>query len=368
MDSRWYRGSALALSLVALSGLSGCGQGAVRATGAAIQPDVRVLYTVPGAGVEDGTLHVLTGATDSVLGRCTHSALVAQTLGNSALTCTNFGAAWLFAVDPVSLNVHAESLWADARVALPTGQGYVAQGPGRISATLWSGAASASYDLPRPVHDARLGVAPARHKGGPIGTASTVTGLAQGSNGHVYATVADGVGLTFKDLTTGRSVDMPMYGAAEGLAVGSDGAMRFVAWQPYGQSRTMRLVTVDGASMNVLGEADTKLLPATTDGVQLIRTREHGDYVLVAQGDAGKPIVTRVWRVGAAGLEVLGPLPTDVGLFGSVGPGDNLYIYGGPARNRITSVDPANGAVTDVTPILPAVPPSGVVTDVVFTG
>ncbi len=304
-----------------------------------------VTYVVPGAGTQDGTLGLRDVASGGrrTLGRfiCAivirgsggQADVVAESAtGRTAIFDASGRTVWTGGT-PRNLvaALAGDTIWMQlGQDAVPVGAGGKVATPRRLAA----------------FH----GRAPNWHKGlVGVGNTSTVGGWAIAPNGHVFAMGYDGYAAGAQDIMSGRSRRLPGYGVLQGAAVGSDGMLYTLAWKLISSTDTVHILRIDPATLRIVSDADTRLRLQRTDNAELLPTAHHGILALVARGDPGQPIQVSVFEADTRGRIGAGPtLPPNIGLAGTVVPNDDLLVYGGPARNKISLVNLDTGRLQPV--------------------
>jgi len=174
-------------------------------------------------------------------------------------------------------------------------------------------------------------------------TQTTVGALARTPSGTVAAFVSNGSTAAVMDAGSGKIAQLPGYGAFGPAALGDDGLIRVLGWQPAAPESTLRVLTVDPATWTIASAFDTHV--GQQQFLQASAVRSGGSVALFVFH--GTPAA-----VHASGFVLRGSkwsaleLPDGIGLAAAPGDGTTALLYGGPARNAVSVVDMVSGVVT----------------------
>ena len=220
---------------------------------------------------------------------------------------------------------------------------------------LSNGAVVGRYALPVLKPDPSAGQLPAGYKGLFNGTGTgQVSAFVATPAGHVLAFTSTGLAAAITDLMSQQTVPLTGYGTVGSAVRTSSGRLVALAWRGYQSTYPMQVLTLDGASLK-LGEASsTGLTPDSYLRDQMILGAGHDAVLSVARGDEKAGVTLSLWNVDGARVSAGPVLPTNVGL--EIGPAADggLYVFGGPAANTVSRLDPASGVLTRDIPELRA--------------
>jgi hypothetical protein len=186
----------------------------------------------------------------------------------------------------------------------------------------------------------------------------SITQLAAGISGAVYAFSANAYAAGITDLSSGRSETLKGWCWVYGGCLGGDGNLYAVgagpgkgtAWGVY-EVDPQTLVSDGAASSLNWVEAPTDQPPLlgrlytfpTSSGV-LIAVVENNSTAEGA-GDS-RPLI--VWSASAGGVKELCRIPDSSGMKVGYGGDGSLLLYCGPAKNMVSSLNTASGVVTPI--------------------
>ena len=208
-----------------------------------------------------------------------------------------------------------------------------------------TGTLIASYQLPRLRPDSVAG-AGSNSLGGPTSAplVGTVASLIL-DGGSLYALQYTGQAASIDDLTTGKVAYLPGYGGLAGGVLAADGSIYTVGWRVNDPSLPMSVLQIDPTSLSTTSVGTTGLAAATELNVQMQASSTENALLYIVEGSSTGPIDSYIWSVGSSGLTTLYQLPANVGLYmGDFGP--TVYLFGGPAQNRVSSLNLTNGVLS----------------------
>ncbi|MGH2450833.1 MAG: hypothetical protein ACRDGE_06130 [Candidatus Limnocylindria bacterium] len=328
-----------------------------RAGAAAASIEILVKRDVAPAG--EGTLEVLsvktataqglrepiqlgTFVTGTIVGRRAEATYV-QALDS-------MGAVTMFAVGPDRATVlsHSINVAEVPAVAVSADGGWYTAHGKRVVQFSPAGAPVTEFAVPvPPVATPMIGGQPAPGRFNP--QAARVGALVVTGSGPL-ALIDNATTVIVADLERGRT---SVVGKGDGMAmaVGPDGSAYALLLDPSDRSNSYLIVRLDLADLSVLGHVDTGIRP--------------GDGPIDARVQLGIDSIGRVWVYASQELVEGAPheshlLRTDgdmiemqtiellpnSGALMTVAADDHIYLYGGPARNVITRVDPETGIVS----------------------
>lgn len=225
------------------------------------------------------------------------------------------------------------------------GQSVIAMSAGRVVR---------SYPLPVLHLDHSAGNLPKGYKGLFLGTGvGEVTALVPAASGHVLAFTATGFAAAVTDLTTGHTVLLKGYGSLGSAVRTSNGQLLVLAWRANEKSFPMRVLRLNGSSYRVVSALNTALRPVNYLQDQMIIGAGPDAVVSVARGtqQAGVTRVTMNLFSVSGGHLAAGPrLPVNIGLTTALAGKGSLYVFGGPAKNKVSILNLAAGSLQrDVT-------------------
>jgi len=178
--------------------------------------------------------------------------------------------------------------------------------------------------------------------------AARIGALVLSSGSEPIAFVDNSVNALIASLAGGRTRDIDRFGTVIDAASGRSDAYALV-FDPSGSRNSYHLAKIDLSSLRVTATIDTGIRPhdgAIDDRAQL-NVDERGQlWVYASQVVAGThrsklvridPDLRRAESVS---------VPSGSGSRFSVGADGRLYLFGGPAENRISSFDPATSQMT----------------------
>lgn len=317
-------------------------------------------WVVPGPGPRsDGTLWMRWSNRTAAVGSGTGFVQVAQDTDSTELAVAGFSAEsgstilaresagpasvgqLSTAVNPVVLADSGTVYVQQAKALLleePQANGPAAKAAVRRSVPLPSLATAQPSGAPPPT------VPPSRAlQKGFRNTQTTVGALARTPSGNVAAFVSNGSTAAVMDAGSGKIAQLPGYGAFGPAALGDDGLIRVLGWQPAAPESTLRVLTVDPATWTIASAFDTHV--GQQQFLQASAVRSGGSVALFVFH--GTPAA-----VHASGFVLRGSkwsaleLPDGIGLAAAPGDGTTALLYGGPARNAVSVVDMVSGVVT----------------------
>jgi hypothetical protein len=180
---------------------------------------------------------------------------------------------------------------------------------------------------------------------------SHVAALVAGT-GQVFALIDNSTSAMVVELTSMHAATLSTYGFIQGAALGPDGKLYIVAYDPTRSVNDYQLIAVDAVSLAISATIDTGINPYSANVYDLtVAATQSALYLYVAQAHnysqtPPSPFVarSRLFELasGANSLRTV-VLPDNLGLSLAVGSDGRLYIYGGPGMNVVTSYDPPTG-------------------------
>ncbi len=181
----------------------------------------------------------------------------------------------------------------------------------------------------------------------PIALGSRCLGF-PGGGGFGGVTCSAGIA----NIATHAARTIPGAGYLQGAVLGPDGDIYTVVWNPNQPERPIHVLRIDPRSLQVVSTFDTGVVPRQNLAADVVLDPNAGVLVYVVQTrspQADTPQHSYLWRASRAGLQLLTPLPVNVGLFINDISG-NVLLYGGGARNEVSEYNTARHAFTHDVP------------------
>jgi hypothetical protein len=155
------------------------------------------------------------------------------------------------------------------------------------------------------------------------------------------------------NLTTGAIAPLSGFGALSGAALGADGNLYTVAWRPDEPTLPMTVLTIDPTSLSVVASSSLGLASTSNLNIEVQSNDDLNALIFVSQGSATTAIASYLWSDSAGALKKLVSLPPNVGLYMQSYSGE-VYLYGGPALNQVSTLDLSDDSLTTDVPGLAA--------------
>lgn len=216
-----------------------------------------------------------------------------------------------------------------------------------------------TFTLPLIESDPVAGVTPPGYKGiyVPNGKA-TVSSLIETPNALV-ALASTGRGSAVINISTGHSKNLTGYGQLGAAALGVDGSIYVLAWRRYEPNFTIKLLQIDPGTFSIERSFDTKVAPGKLRNSVVLPSTSRNVIVGLFYGDEAG-ITADLWSAAAGSMTPMANIPLNAGL--DVSLIDNtLYLFGGPARNTVSTLGLTSGVLLSDVAALRAPPGSYVV-------
>jgi hypothetical protein len=178
---------------------------------------------------------------------------------------------------------------------------------------------------------------------------SHVAALVAGSR-QIFALIDNSTSAMVVELTSMRAAALSTFGFIQGAALGADGRLYVVGYDPTRSANNYALIAVDVVSLTISATIDTGINPYSGNVYDLtVAATQSALYLYVAQAahysqTPPSPFIarSRLFELvnGTNALRSVS-LPDNLGLSLTVGSDGRLYIYAGPGMNVVTSYDPA---------------------------
>lgn len=333
------------------------GSGSSPAGGALAARPMEV-YAVPARRPRnDGTLYLHLAGTaasaDQRLGRGTDARLdPAPTAGRHALMhwyTSSTGRTTLGRPGQASAQISTAQGSADAGVPLTSlqvdGTQYLQRGDSVIAVA--HGTVTATYALPKLRPDPTAGAMPKGYKGlysGP--QVGTVSALVPAPSGDVLAFTFTGLAAAVTDLMTGHTTAIPGYSRLGPAVRTASGNILILAWKAQDEAKPIQVLSLAAASYRVTAAISTGL-PATHNLQETMLPGLGYDAVLaISRGASASSVRIGVWAISGHAIAAVPALPVGSGLAIAPAGTGKVYVYGGPAANKVGLVNLTTGAFT----------------------
>lgn len=211
-----------------------------------------------------------------------------------------------------------------------------------------------SYQLSALQPDPAAGDLPPGYKGDNTGTGvGAVNAFIVGSDNHLLALRSTGRAAAISDLTGGRTVSLGGLTQLDSAAIGHDGMIYAVGWRRYDSSYTIKLAVLEPSALAISHVYDLGVTTDNLHDVSVVPSSTRNVVVGISSG-LDPSIAMRVWSVSNGAMQSGPSLPPGIGLDLTGTGGDGIYLFGGPARNRVSMYDFPTGALTQDDPTLRA--------------
>jgi hypothetical protein len=189
-------------------------------------------------------------------------------------------------------------------------------------------------------------------KGNQQGGGSAVSGLAPGANGEVFAFVSNGINSLVVGLNSKRQASLGPYGVILDAATGADGQLEALAYDPRLSTNDIVLLGIDPSSQEIRQTIDTGVNPRSggaylhTHALVVTSSAMFIYIVLQSTPPAAVQESSLLLEVGHGSASATSfPISNSAGLGITAGSDGRIYLFGGPALNGVSVLDPTSGSV-----------------------
>ena len=207
------------------------------------------------------------------------------------------------------------------------------------------------YQLPVISPDPVAGVLPRGYKGvatdiGP----GQVAAMIQTPGGQIVALASTGRGAAITDLSSGKSQPLAGYGQLGAAALAPDGQIYALAWRDFDPSFTIKVLRISPITLAVTRTYDTGVVPGEFRNSVVLPAGSSNAILGLFYGDE-HGITAKLWTVAGTSMRGMTKLPGNIALDASV-IGNDVYLFGGPAKNQVSRLSISTGALTRDVPSL----------------
>ena len=225
---------------------------------------------------------------------------------------------------------------------------------GNVVASI-GGRISATDALPTLQPDPLAGGFPPGYKGVYTGvSAGQVSALVPTPSGDVLAFSSTGLASAVTNLMTGKTTAIPGYGSLGGATRTASGSYVALAWRAQQQSYPIQVLLLDGSTLSVASSTDTGVSPTGYLHDRVLGGASHDAVVSIARGDEIVGVGLTVLAVDRGKVSTAVNLPNGSGLDIAAGSSSSVFVFGGPAGNKVGQLDLVSGSFTPDVPELRA--------------
>jgi hypothetical protein len=208
-----------------------------------------------------------------------------------------------------------------------------------------------TYQLPVISPDPVAGVLPRGYKGLATDISpGQVSAMIQVPGGDIVALASTGRGAAITDLSSGKSRPLAGYGQLGAAALAPDGQIYALAWRDFDPSFTIKVLRISPSTLAVTRTYDTGVVPGEYRNSVVLPAGSSNAILGLFYGDE-HGITAKLWTVAGTSMRSMATLPLNIALDASV-IGNDLYLFGGPAKNHVSRLTISTGTLTRDVPSL----------------